>query len=123
MSEDPLSKVLSHLKPRSYVAGGFDLGGDWSIRYDAHDGVKYFALVSGGCWLLVDGESDAVRLEAGDCILLPRGRRFVVARDAIYEPTHLDELFASDWRGGVATLNGGGDTMMLGGIRLLRRPY
>ena len=27
---DPLSDVLSLLKPRSYVSGGFDAGGDWS---------------------------------------------------------------------------------------------
>jgi hypothetical protein len=30
---DPLSDVLSLLKPRSYVSSGFDAGGDWSIRF------------------------------------------------------------------------------------------
>ena len=30
---DPLSDVLSLLKPRSYMSGGFDVGGDWSIQF------------------------------------------------------------------------------------------
>ena len=32
---DPLSDVLSLLKPRSYMSGGFDVGGDWSIQFPA----------------------------------------------------------------------------------------
>jgi hypothetical protein len=32
-------------------------------------------LVSGHCWLKMDGVSDAVRLEAGDFIALPHERR------------------------------------------------
>lgn len=40
MSPDPLSDVLSLLKPRSYIAGGFDLGGRWSIQFEKHGGVS-----------------------------------------------------------------------------------
>ena len=59
---DPLSDVLSLLKPRSYMAGGFDVGGEWSVRFGQHDGIKCYAVVSGECWLSVEGVSDAVRL-------------------------------------------------------------
>jgi phosphomannomutase len=35
---DPLSDVLSLLKPVSYVSAGFDAGGDWSIQFtDQHE--------------------------------------------------------------------------------------
>lgn len=52
---DPLSDVLSLLKPRSYVSAGFDAGGDWSIQFsDQHDRIKCYAVVSGECWLSVE---------------------------------------------------------------------
>jgi hypothetical protein len=52
---DPLSDVLSLLKPRSYRCGGWDMGGAWSVKFDRHDGIKCYALVSGQCWLVVEG--------------------------------------------------------------------
>jgi len=30
---DPLSNVLSLLKPHTFVVGGFDLNGGWSIQF------------------------------------------------------------------------------------------
>jgi hypothetical protein len=44
---DPLSDVLSLLKPRSYVSGGFDVSGKLSVRFGRHDGIKCYAVVSG----------------------------------------------------------------------------
>ena len=71
---DPLSDVLSLLKLRNTMVRGFDLAGPWSIQFPAHQGVKCYAVVSGQGWLSVEGVADPVRLEAGDCLLLPRGR-------------------------------------------------
>jgi hypothetical protein len=58
---DPLSDVLSLLNPRTYMCGGFDLGGEWSIQFGQHEGIKCYALVSGQCWLSVQGVPDAMR--------------------------------------------------------------
>jgi hypothetical protein len=44
---DPLSDVLSLLKPRSYVSGGFDVGGELSVQFARHEGIKCYAVVSG----------------------------------------------------------------------------
>lgn len=115
MLVDPLSDVLSLLKPHTYIAGGFDLRGHWSIGFDPHTGIKCYALLSGTCWLVLDGLAEAVRLEAGDCVLLPNGRRFRLTNDLALQPTPFDQLQPVEWRGGIATLNGGGDTMILGG--------
>lgn len=115
MSIDPLSEILSLLRPETYVAGGYNLGGDWSIQFNVHSGVKYFALDSGNASILVDGETEQVPLEAGDCVLLPHGRRFVIARNMDLEPIPFEELRESDWSGGIANVNGGGDAMLLGG--------
>ena len=47
---DPLSDVLSLLKPRGYATASFDAAGDWSIRFPAHPGsIKFQAVISGQC--------------------------------------------------------------------------
>jgi AraC-like DNA-binding protein len=112
---DPLSHVLSYLKPRKYIAGGFNFGADWSVQFEKHDGIKCFAVLCGRCWLAVEGHPEPVLLEAEDCILLPNGRRFKLAKDLALEPIPIRELPETDAHGGIASLNGGGDTMILAG--------
>lgn len=115
MVADPLSDVLSLLTPKTYIAGGFDFGGEWALQFEKHSGLKYFALVSGSAWLAVEGEPGSIRLEAGDCVLLPNGRRFLIARDLAFAPIGVATLPEEDWNGGIATVKGGGETTMLGG--------
>lgn len=118
MSDDPFSDVLSILQPRVHVAGGFDLGKNWAIAFDAHAGIKCFALVTGRCWLAVEENGQPILLEAGDCVLLPSGRRFVMTSDPAdpsQDPIRFAALPDLDWQNGIVTLNGGGDTMLLGG--------
>jgi AraC-like DNA-binding protein len=112
---DPLSDVLSLLKLRSYVSGGIDVGGELSIQFPQHEGIKCYALVSGTGWLAVEGVPEAVQLEAGDCFMLPRGRPFRLASDLALVPVDAMTLFAQKRRGGVTTVNGGGDCFMVGG--------
>lgn len=115
MTVDPLSDVLALLKPHTFVAGGFDLSGRWSIGFEPHTGIKCYAVLSGGCWLVVDGTAEAVRLEAGECVLLPNGQRFVLTVDPSLEATPFENLEPLEWRGGMATVNDGGETLILGG--------
>jgi AraC-like DNA-binding protein len=113
---DPLSDVLSLLKTRSYIAGGFDVGGELSVRFGQHDGIKCYSVVSGRCWLAVEGVADAVRLEAGDCFLLPQGRSFRLATDLSLEPVDALTILATAKRqGGIAIVNGGGGCCVVGG--------
>ena len=112
---DPLSDVLSLLKPRSYSAGGFDMAGKWSIKFGQHQGIKCYAVVSGQCWLSVDGVPDAVHLTTGDCFLLPRGRPFRLASDLKLTPVDYTVLLTAR-KGGVRSLNGGGDCLIVGGF-------
>ena len=48
---DPLSDVLSLLKPRSYRTVALDAGGDWAIQFHKHEGLKFQAVISGAAWL------------------------------------------------------------------------
>lgn len=112
---DPLSDVLSLLKPRSYITAGFDAGGDWAIGFDGMVGkIKCYALSHGACWLQVEGVDDPVRLLAGDCFVLPTGRSFRLASDLNLEPVAAGVVFAPARRGGVLTYNGGGDLFLVG---------
>jgi AraC-like DNA-binding protein len=112
---DPLSDVLSLLKPRSYMCGGFDLGGEFSIQFSQNEGIKCYALVSGECWMSVEGVPDAVRVKAGDCFLLPRGRPFTLASDLSLTPVDVKKIFRMPLNGGIASCNGGGDCFGVGG--------
>jgi AraC-like DNA-binding protein len=112
---DPLSDVLSLLKPRNSMVRGFDLGAPWSIRFPAHEGVKCYAVVSGQGWLAMEGVANPVRVEAGDCLLLPRGRPFRLASDLDLTPVDAEAFVSSERDGAVATLNGGGDCFGVGG--------
>ena len=112
---DPLSDVLSLLKPRSYSCGGTDVAGDFSVQYPRHEGIKCYAIVSGQRWLAVEGIRDAVHLTAGDCFLLPRGRSFRLASDLTLPAVDALTMHATQQKnGGMLTINGGGDCFTVG---------
>ncbi len=124
MPMDPLSDILSLLKPRSYVSAGFDAGGDWAIRFTDQQGrIKCYAVVSGACWLTVDDVSEPVRLRAGDCFVLPSGRPFRLASDAALEPVDSSAVFPPARPGGVVTYNGGGDFFLVGSRFAVSGPH
>jgi AraC-like DNA-binding protein len=107
---DPLSTVLSLLKPRNYLSAGLEAGGDWSIQFpDQEAGIKTGAIVRGQCWLAVDGVPNPVHLSAGDCFLLPSGRPFRLASDLSLPPVPAAPIFAATRKGGVVCHNGGGE--------------
>lgn len=112
---DPLSDALSLIKPRSYRFGGFDVGGDWSIHFGKHEGIKCYAVASGECWLSVDGVPDAVHVKNGDCFLLPRGRPFHVASDLSLPSVDALTFFPTRQNGGFTVVRGGGKCSNVGG--------
>ena len=112
---DPLSDVLSLLKLRNYMCGGFDVAGDWSIQFPQHEGIKCYAMVSGECWLSVDGVVEAAHLKAGDCFVLPGGRPFRLASDLSLTPIDVSAIFRAPQNGSIRSHNGGGECFSVGG--------
>ncbi len=113
---DPVSGVLSLLKPSNSICGGFDVGGEWSLQFPRHEGIKCYAVVSGQCWLAVEGVAEAVHLKAGDCFMLPLGRPFRLASDLALPPLDFRTQHKKPLNGGIATWNGGGDVSGVGGF-------
>ncbi|HEX5084094.1 MAG TPA: AraC family transcriptional regulator [Blastocatellia bacterium] len=106
---DPLSDVLSLLKPRNYMSAGFDTSGDWAIQFpDQQKSIKCGAVVSGQCWLSVEGVTEATHLEAGDSFLLPSGRPFCLASDLALPSVDAKEIFSAAGDGAIVSYNGGG---------------
>ncbi len=111
---DPLSNILSILKPQSYLTAGLDAGGAWAIRFGNRPGtIKCHAVTAGACWLAVDG-IDAVRLTAGDCIILPSGRPFTLASDLTLDPADAYDVLHHARPGDVVVHKGGGSFAFTG---------
>jgi AraC-like DNA-binding protein len=94
MMVDPLSGFLRLTKMEPAVAGGFTAGGAWAIRFPAPDKLKFFAMIKGGCWLVLDEKEQPVRIEEGDVILLSLQTSFILAGDLEVEPLDALKLFA-----------------------------
>lgn len=112
LSMDPLSDVLALLKPRSYVSLGLDAGRDWAIDFPPPQGIKFNAVLSGGCWLEVDGV-EPLLLEEGDCFLLTQSRPFRMMSDRSLPTIPADDIYAHA-KDGVAICNGGGAFFLVG---------
>lgn len=118
---DPLSDVLALLKPRSYMAGGWDAGAPWSFAFGRHEGIKCYAVAAGACWLAVEGADAPLRLSAGDCFLLAHGRPFRLTSDLSVPAQDALALFrrarenGAPRPNGVGLYNGGGDCFIVGG--------
>jgi AraC-like DNA-binding protein len=111
---DPLSEVLSLLKPHSHRSGGYEVPSSFSLRYPKYEGIKCYAIVSGQAWLSVDGVPDAVLLTAGDCFLLASGRSFCLATDLSVAPIDF-WTFLAELRNGRTFASGDGGVCYLVG--------
>jgi AraC-like DNA-binding protein len=78
---DPLSETLSLLKLNNYVSGGFVVSAKVGFQFPRHPGIKCYAAASGSCWLLLEGADEPVRIDEGDCVVLPQGLPFCLATD------------------------------------------
>lgn len=69
---DALSDVCSLLNVKDIHAGQMQLEGCWAMRFadKANRCVTFGAALRGSCWLSVDGVSEPLHIQAGDCYLI-----------------------------------------------------
>lgn len=111
---DPLSDILSLLRPNSYGFRGLDAGGDWQLVFGRDDGVKCYAIQSGSCWLAMEAAAP-MQLCAGDFVLIPGGTAYRLYSAADAPPIDAFRFFPSIPAGETAVLNGGGGIAGVGG--------
>jgi len=86
---DPLSDVITLLRPRTVFAKGISGAGDWGVRYSDFGQPSFCAVLEGRCLLAVDGQP-AITLEAGDFVLLPTTPGFAMSGFTPVVPVHID---------------------------------
>lgn len=112
---DPLSDLLSLLKPQSYITAGFDAGGSWALALDDLAGrIKCYAVIRGTCWLKAEGTVTSVRLDEGECFVLPSGRDVIISSGPDVAPRPASEVLDPGSSGNTITVNGGGDCYLVG---------
>ena len=110
---DPLSDVLTLLRPQSAISIGIDLAGDWAFHFSGHESIKFNAVTRGLCWVNVAGGAWH-RIEQNGCFLLTQGLPFTLASDPTVPPMDASALY-QDVTGPIATWNEGGDMYLIGG--------
>jgi hypothetical protein len=78
---DPLADILTLASARCVRIGTLRAGGTWALRFPPPQKIKLTAVVTGGCWLAVDGERAPLRLETGDVFMVPAERSYLLASD------------------------------------------
>jgi AraC-like DNA-binding protein len=118
LADDLLTDVLRMTRARPRVSGGFAAGGEWAIQFPPPDGIKFFGLIKGQCWLALEGEGAPVRVNVGDVVLICARRPYVLASDLRVLPVDAVGLFVGDSYK-TASLGDGADCIQVGGhVRL-----
>ncbi|MCW5682531.1 MAG: AraC family transcriptional regulator [Xanthobacteraceae bacterium] len=86
---DPLSEVISLLKPRAVFTKGISGAGRWAVRYAEFGHPGFCTVIEGNCRLAVDGE-EPVTLAAGDFVLLPKTPGFTMSSLEPGKPVFID---------------------------------
>lgn len=72
---DPFSDVITLLRPHAVFSKPITGRGEWGVRYPAHGAPGFAIVLSGQCWLRLEGD-EPVRLCRGDFVLLPSAPAF-----------------------------------------------
>jgi AraC-like DNA-binding protein len=121
---DPLSEVITLLKPRTVFSKVISGAGRWGVRYSDFGQPSFCTVLEGSCRLAVDGQKP-LTLEAGDFVLLPRTPGFTMSGFQPVSPERLDpKVTAASPAGEIrhGTKGGPPDVRILGGYFLFDSP-
>ncbi|KAA0916195.1 AraC family transcriptional regulator [Streptomyces apricus] len=91
--QDPVADAISLLRPRTVVGPSLKASGEWAVRFDAFLHVRIGGLVSGTCWLLVEGQ-EPVLLREGDTFMLGNPPPYVLASTPDARPRPAEQVLA-----------------------------
>lgn len=86
---DPLSDVVSLLRPRAVFANIISGRGSWAVRYSEF-GLPSFCIVLEGSSLLAVDRHEPITISAGDFVLLPATPGFTISSFAPAPPVHFN---------------------------------
>ncbi|WP_204073835.1 AraC family transcriptional regulator [Planotetraspora phitsanulokensis] len=83
---EPLEHVLSLLKVGWLCTTPLQAGGQWALAFDGRLDLRIEKVVTGGCWVVVEGRDEPLRVEQGDCYVVVGRRRYRLASDLDTDP-------------------------------------
>ncbi|WP_457584102.1 AraC family transcriptional regulator [Ensifer canadensis] len=86
---DPLSEIITLLRPRAVFTKSISGAGRWGVRYSDFGHPGFCTIVEGACRLAVDGQ-DPLTLEEGDFVLLPTTPGFTMSGFEPVTPVFID---------------------------------
>jgi AraC-like DNA-binding protein len=120
---DPLSQIITLLRPRTVFSKGISGAGRWGVRYSEFGQPSFCAVLEGRCLLAVDGQ-EAVTLETGDFVFLPATPGFTLSGFEPVTPERIDPKVTPAPMGEVrhGTRGGRPDARLLGGYFVFDSP-
>jgi AraC-like DNA-binding protein len=97
---DPIADVIGLLRPRTVLEAGLHAVGPWAVCFEPFPHVKLGTVVSGECWLALEG-SDPLLLRAGDFYLLGNPPRYLLGSALTVKPRAARPLWAAATNGEV----------------------
>lgn len=110
---DIFSSVISLVRLRTVHVGGFDLGPRACVQVPASDGMKFYTVAAGQCWLTTEWDNTIRRLEENHCFLLPKNKGFRLSASNDYPPSEVT-VFSERDCGKISTYQGGAVCLVLG---------
>lgn len=111
---DPLSDLFSLMEIGNVRCTRLQAVGRWSVRFPATPLLKFVAVISGECWVMVSGE-EPYRVVAGDTFLLLDAPSYAVASHPDVPPIDGSPLFQGS---NIARLNGDATVLLGGGFTI-----
>jgi AraC-like DNA-binding protein len=93
---DAIDALLRGLRVSSTVFCRSKLSAPWGFGVHAHGQAAFHVVTEGDCWLHVDGDPEARRLQAGDLAILTRGDTHWLRDDPASPTLWLEDLLAQD---------------------------
>lgn len=75
---DPLSDIVTLLRPRAAIAKPISGRGQWGVRYKSYDAPGFTLVLTGEAWLAFS-DREPLRISEGDFLLLPTTPAFSLA--------------------------------------------
>ncbi len=120
---DPLSDLITLLRPRTVFSKGISGAGRWGVRYAPFGHPSFCIVIDGRCRLALDRQAP-MTLEAGDFVLLPATPGFTMSGFLPVTPVRLDPHATRNTTGEVrhGTRGGRPDVRLQGGYFVLDSP-
>jgi AraC-like DNA-binding protein len=122
---DVLADVLDSLKLRGRIFCRCRLSAPWALGFATGDFSHFHVIERGACWLRLDGATEAIAIEEGDLLLVPRGHGYQLCDDVKTPRVDINDLIERSQGGLRAVIEhggGGAETKLLCGSFELRGP-